>query len=65
MSTPDVCEWKEDSNPDWELWESSCGHSWICEEGTPASNGMVFCPFCGKPLKEVPYVKPKSEEEEG
>ena len=59
------CRWIQDDN--WEMsnhWTASCGLEWCMDEETPSKNGMKFCPSCGKPLVEVPYVEPPDEEEE-
>ncbi len=49
------CEWKED-DADCGCWRPACGGDlFVLNAGTPAENKMKFCPFCGKPLKEVPY----------
>jgi hypothetical protein len=45
-----VCEWKQEEYED--CWESSCGETWIIDEGTPVENGMNYCAFCGHPLKQ-------------
>ncbi|HEX7038909.1 MAG TPA: hypothetical protein VF202_02225 [Trueperaceae bacterium] len=57
------CTWREDADGVW----------WACEEnawsfdvgGKPYEHGMKFCPFCGKPLAQQPYVEPEWEEEAG
>jgi len=52
-----VCEWKQIEKNDSEKWETSC--SVICVglfasyyDG-PKERGYQFCPYCGKPLKQV------------
>lgn len=49
-----TCGWYEEYEGP---WESTCGHAFIINEGTPAENGMKFCPFCGLPLIENKYVE--------
>lgn len=44
------CDWRPDG--EYEYYETSCGNC-FCVEGTPAENEMKFCPYCGKPLREV------------
>jgi len=59
-----VCTWAQETYGDVEhnVWEPSCGNpAWVLDDGSPAENGMKFCPFCGRPLVEQPFV---SEEEE-
>lgn len=49
------CKWHEDGWNDY--WSAECGGGeWILDEGTPKSNDMSFCCFCGHPLVEVPFV---------
>lgn len=44
----DFCEWSC-GDEDCGYW-NTCGNEWILMEGTPADNGMNFCPICGKKL---------------
>ena len=46
------CEWREDSN-DYGLYHTSCENMYQVIEATPSENGFIFCPFCGKTLKEI------------
>ena len=59
------CEWRQSSD-DSDTWESSCEnhHEWCFNDGNPTTNGVKFCPFCGKTLVEVPHVEPPDEDEE-
>jgi len=50
------CAWQEDADGN---WETGCGNLFILNDGTPAENGMGYCCYCGKPLKQNVY------EEEG
>jgi hypothetical protein len=35
------------------VWESGCGIAWtLMNDGTPADNEMLFCPFCSKRIDE-------------
>jgi membrane protease subunit (stomatin/prohibitin family) len=43
-----TCIWKEEE----ECWETSCGNAFCLNTGTPLENGMKFCPYCGKTIKE-------------
>ena len=46
------CEWSMEENTDW--WQSGCGEEWsFSGHYGPVSNGMRFCPFCGKELIEA------------
>jgi len=46
----EYCTWSEDEDY---VWMTSCHESHIFFDGTPIENGYKFCPYCGKPLKEV------------
>ncbi len=48
----EVCEWKEDEDGN---WGTSCGNLYCIIEGMPKENGMKFCCYCGKLLKEIAY----------
>ena len=52
------CTWIYDEQYD--CWRTACGHAFSLIDGTPAENGMKFCPFCGRGLTVV-----ESDEEEG
>lgn len=45
-----MCIWARDADSD--AWDSSCGHMFCLNEGTPLENDMSFCCFCGEPLVE-------------
>jgi len=49
-----TCTWTYDDLYDY--WETSCGESFIITEGDPKENKMVFCPFCGRLIKEKKCV---------
>ena len=53
---PAKCVWKADEDGN---WHTECGNLFILNDGTPADNGMKYCCYCGKPLKQNVY------EEEG
>ena len=46
------CAWTQDEEG---VWQSSCGCSFILNEGTPSENKMAFCCYCGKAIKEVQH----------
>jgi hypothetical protein len=57
----DTCEWKpEDYDSDW--YDSDCGRAFTFNYGGPVENGFVFCPKCGKPLKEMKHEVTGEEE---
>lgn len=45
----DGCLWRETD----EAWMTSCGETFIVNDGTPAENRMLFCYHCGKRLVEA------------
>jgi hypothetical protein len=53
------CEWVGD-NRDGAL-ETTCGHVFELNHGTPRENGMKFCCYCGKPLTYVPAANDYDE----
>jgi hypothetical protein len=52
---PEVCGWKYHLGRDWDegYWSTSCGNDWYFTEGTPETNRVKYCPYCGKPIKAV------------
>ena len=44
------CTWTEDDDGS---WDTSCGSKFIVNTGTPLENGMQFCCFCGRLIKEA------------
>lgn len=42
------CTWTEDENGN---WLTECGRLWALIEGSPAENGMEWCPMCGRKLE--------------
>lgn len=51
MSKDTECLWTLD--PDDECWDTGCGHRFHTLEGSLQDNGFVYCPYCGKMIKEV------------
>ena len=48
------CVWTENDSG-W--WETTCQNEFSLTDGSPAENGMNFCPYCGRLLKEQAYVR--------
>ena len=45
------CAWVQ--NMDYgDEWATSCGKSFLLNEGSPRENGLQWCGFCGRQLKE-------------
>ena len=55
----DCCEWQQE---DWNsgAWFTDCSNAFWLEDGSPEDNKMIFCPFCGKKLRGVPYQQTKN-----
>ena len=47
-----TCVWSR-GDDDTDKWEGSCGVAWSLSEGTPADNGMNYCPRCGAKLEQA------------
>lgn len=46
-----TCLWSQESL-DSDCWNTSCGDAFAINEGTPKENKMIFCPYCGKRIKQ-------------
>ena len=46
------CKWTED---DANEWDTMCGECFVFNDGGPEANNFLFCPYCGKELKEIEY----------
>ena len=44
------CLWIEDDNG---VYQTSCLHSFEIMNGTPETNGIKFCPYCGKLIRQA------------
>lgn len=52
------CEWEEDLDG---LWNTTCGQTWLFNEGGPKENKVSFCFYCGNPVRlPPPPAPPKS-----
>jgi hypothetical protein len=45
--------WIEDSD---ETFNTSCGHSFVFNDGGPTENGFEYCPYCGGALTEELFL---------
>jgi len=52
------CEWSEVG----EMWETTCGHAFVLNDGTPSENEMRFCCYCGGELA-APVAENAAKEE--
>ena len=46
------CVWHNDPETD-KSWDTSCRKLFEIYDGTPTENGMTFCCYCGKPIREA------------
>lgn len=53
------CTWTDDEGG---CWDTSCGHRFVVNDGTPSENSMAYCCFCGKEIEEV-LPEPEGDEE--
>jgi hypothetical protein len=44
------CCWTYDD--ELSAWDTECGECFVCEDGSPHENKMLFCSFCGGKLVE-------------
>jgi hypothetical protein len=40
--------WEEEG-----AWNTSCANQFVVNNGTPSENGMIYCCYCGRKLKEA------------
>ena len=50
-----TCKWHKDGHKweDHDYWETSCGEFFQFINNGPEDNHFKFCPYCGKPIKEI------------
>ena len=56
-----VCTWTENEEG---LHETTCGNAFQFYVDGPTENGFSFCPYCGREMKDQPYVYETDEDEE-
>ena len=47
-----TCEWHLE-NDGVDVWETSCGKTFVFYEDGPKENGFKFCPYCGGQLEVI------------
>src|SRR5574340_218730 len=55
-----VCRWSLE-NDDYNIWKGDCGAEWTLETDDPVTNGMNYCPKCGKHLEQIDPEPPEAE----
>lgn len=58
-----LCTWREVNEG--EYWQTSCGKSFILNNGTPKENGMNYCCYCGDALIQGPFLNKEMYESLG
>jgi ribosomal protein S27AE len=53
----DTCTWTQDSSGEWDYYDTECGHAFYFTDEGPIEHEFRFCPYCGKSLVDVPYIK--------
>lgn len=48
-----VCEWKQDTDYETEIWHTSCGEAFVFNDGGPDENFLKFCCYCGGRLTAI------------
>jgi len=51
-----ICIWEQTEGNHY-AWLTSCNNLFNLEDSTPEENGMKFCCFCGKPIREKLYYQ--------
>ena len=52
-----ICRWDEDRDG---AWWTDCSNGFVTSSESPQDNGMKFCCYCGKKLKEVKFEDTES-----
>jgi hypothetical protein len=53
-----TCEWREDDDDEYGGLDTTCGQTFVLNEGTTADNDMRFCCYCGGVLVAIRAVAP-------
>jgi hypothetical protein len=53
-----TCEWREDADDEYGGLDTTCGQTFVLNEGTTADNDMRFCCYCGGVLVAIRAVAP-------
>ena len=44
------CKWITEEGEDY--YDTECGNAWMFSAGDIVNNGVVYCPYCGKRVKD-------------
>ena len=58
------CVWTIDEFGDPDFYETSCGQTFAFIDGTASDNGVKFCHYCGKPMREVKANTDETDDED-
>jgi hypothetical protein len=54
VGEPETCTWRQGNRRN--LYYPSCRRVYsLSNEKTLSESKLIFCPFCGKPIKDIPY----------
>ena len=53
-SEPEYCTWAQYKQH--YRYETGCNKVHYFFSGTVSSSEFIFCPYCGKPIKDVPFA---------
>lgn len=53
----EYCTWSNSEGSEYDdcdtQWETSCSGTFILNDGTPESNELKYCCYCGKPIEQL------------
>lgn len=58
MGNEERCCWQQDEENSG-VWLTDCGNAFWLDNGSPEDNKMVFCTYCGRKLRGIPYQQTK------
>lgn len=62
MPQLEKCEWTQDGD-EGEGWYTDCKRHFCLNEGGPKDNGMNYCCYCGRWLREILFEYDVEEED--
>lgn len=55
MENEERCRWQQEKEDNSGVWHTDCGTDFWLDNGSPEDNKMVYCTYCGKKLRGIPY----------